>query len=229
MKRITLIVVLLALVVAFSFSLPWSVGLKAGVPFAWAFGADWDDAVDVLDDGESVSDIGLFLGASTALEFSRNFGAQLDAMWGIYQWGLEGTVSTTGESYEGAARLDLLEVPLMIKVLLPAGPGRFTLLAGPMMQYATGAVVIAPTVDGEEQDDVGDDPDNLLVFGVTGGVGYEFLFRSTYLAVETRYNRTLTSLFDDADWREDLPADFDEFYLHAVEFYLGFGVRTGGA
>lgn len=106
MKRITLIVVLFASVVAFSFSLPWSVGLKAGVPFAWAFGDDWDDTVDTLDNSENVTDIGLFLGASTAIEFGPNIGAQLDAMWGLYQWGLEGKISSTGDSYEGAARLD---------------------------------------------------------------------------------------------------------------------------
>lgn len=98
-----------------------------------------------------------------------------------------------------------------------------------MMQYATGAVVIYPAVNGKEVDGVGEDPDNLLVFGVTGGAGYELLFRSMYRAFETRYNRTLTKLFDETDSHEEFDADFDDFYLHAVEFYFGFGTRTGGA
>ena len=223
MKKGLFIIVLIILVGAVATAGPLGVGLKVGTPISLAFGGDWDDALDALDSGtgSNAARAGISCGVFGFYDFTPIVTLQIEALVALYVWEMEGKL--TGQDFIYSSQLFLAEFPILAKLRLPLWRGAITILAGPDLFYAIGRidgrreVGVAPPVD------TGADVVNMLVYGATGGIGYDLPLGPGFLSFDARYTRMLTPLVG----KDTVTAVESEQFIHAVNVYLSYGYRFG--
>jgi len=90
-------------------------------------------------------------------------------------------------------RMDYIQVPLTLKVRVPAGPVRPVVIAGGYGSYLLKAKGVLVTPTGTESADLGDEFKK-FDYGVLGGVGLEFKLPGILLTIEGRYNFGLADI-----------------------------------
>ncbi len=206
MKRSVLILFVLLLAMAVTASAQIKFGLKAGVNLADMSGDGWD-VLATLED------------VTIDHKFSLGFGGGFFAQIPIGQSGLllqpealfvmKGSkVETSGTVVTEKAKLNYIEVPVLVKYSIPMqGKVSPNLFAGPYAAFNVGAKLTFDNVPADETEDWVDmDIDNIkpIDFGITFGGGLDYAIGPKgKLTFDIRYTMGLVDAFDDVTEAED--------------------------
>lgn len=146
--------------------------------------------------------IGFSGGLFASYAFSDMFGVQLEGLFSRV------TSSYTWNDKPGSYSTNVIEIPVLAKAMIPAGPGNFVVFLGPEAQLAIGEV--ESFYDGE---DAGSSkPDKNFAFAAAGGAGYELPLGPGFLTIDGRYVFQITGFSD------------DEWYTDPISAYVGYGM-----
>jgi len=189
-KRVTVLIMLAALLFMTNGVAQMQIGPKAGLNIANLGGDDADELV-----GESLdSKTGLNLGIFFMYQFSNMFAIQPEAYYSM-----KGATYKEGGG-ELTITLDYIEVPLLLKLIIPVEGSniRPSIFAGPAIGFNTTSKLKVEFDDESEEVDMKDDTkstDFSLVFG--GGLG--FMVGNNELGFDIRYILGLSSIDDSSD------------------------------
>lgn len=172
-----------------------AVGLKGGVGLTSAYADDWDDLIVGLDNGVGIrASAGLFL----HLGFLQFLALQPELLYTVYTHRAEAGVDSYTESYK------YLEIPVLVKLLLSAGPGKIALFAGPNLQVLLGdGRAVLEIMDIEVLDvDISSDLLNSFLYGLAFGASYDVpVGMSAFLTIDGRYVQMLKDAWKDFEQR----------------------------
>jgi hypothetical protein len=182
-------------------------GLKAGLNIATVSGDDADNLFETSLDSRTGFNGGIFF----MYQFNKMFAIQPEAYYTMKG------ASTTSMDVDITLKLDYVEIPVLIKVIIPTeGTGlKPSLFVGPALAFNTGAKIKGEYQGQSEEidiDSVVTSTDFSLIFG--GGVG--FMIGNNELGVDIRYSLGLTSWDDTSD-----PIDVKNNVL-SFNAYYGF-------
>jgi hypothetical protein len=222
MKKVLLLVPFLVLASVAAGAGPISVGATVGMPLTWAYGEDWDDSLDMLDDGSNTLSPGIVVGAFGSYDITDAITVQVNALVALYVWGMEGEF--TGNDTTVSSQLFLAEFPVLAKYKIPLWKGAVSLFAGPDIFYGIGRIDTRTEQEGSPDSDTGGELERRWVFGATGGAGYELPLGPGALSLDVRYTRLFTTLeAEDVD-----PPNLQyEYYIQAVSLYLSYAYQLG--
>jgi hypothetical protein len=211
---------LTAFVAAEAVAQQFTVGAKLGFNVGWYGGRNWDD---YIDDAEETYGISVQRGGYPALlagvfaEYLLNEYTALAAELSYTSYGHSFEYTYASADVDEILWYDTVQVPLLLKLRFPTADGYYVYgVFGPSMQLLVSelendamgeGVSIAP----------GGTPDNMVLAGATGGLGYEFILKRGVLSIEARYATNLTYLFDDED---------AHYAHHGIQMILGYGLRV---
>ncbi len=192
MKKLTALLISCFLIVGLTTTAqaqsPISFGLKGGLNIADVTGSDMDTSTRT--------------GLTGGLALHLNLPALPVGIESGLFYSQKGTVVSFTDpdfgSIDGTFKLDYLEIPVLAKLGLGAGPINPHLLAGPYLGFNLNA-----EVEGEESgfsfsEDISDDV-NSTDFGLMFGAGLDFNLGVTALSAQARYSLGLTDIFEDDD------------------------------
>ena len=193
-------------------------GVKGGVNLGWFSGTNWDDYISGTEAfyGISIKEqahIGLHAGIFMESMFTDNIGIVTELNYA--QYGQDYEYSASGITFEGKYYINAIEIPVLLKIA--AQPvGGFYGLVGPTIQLLQGDLQFEESGGGYSVSGSAA-PDNSLVFGAMGGVGYGIEMQQGVLILEARYGFNLTDAFD---------AENDPFDINALKLLVGYGFRV---
>lgn len=222
MNKVFLTIVMFLLIPPIAVCSNSAIGFKGGINLGWFGGGDWENYINYYDDTGSadaaIIRAGFSGGLFVTLGLFKYFSIQPEIF--ITNSGGNYTYTYLGAAVEGAESYTVLEIPVMLRPQLPVGPGNFYLEFGPDLVVIIGNGQIKEKVKGLGIF-VGEiEPENRVVWCVTGGMGYDFQFRPgryiynrlLKISIDVRYTRALTRMYD----------DFDQ-YQNRIAIMLGFG------
>lgn len=193
------------------------VGTKAGISLPWVSGPDWADSLRSVD-GENSFALRFVGGAYAAYRFTPELAVQLEVLYtatgGAYSYSYQ--VASYNYNYAGTVRAPSIDIPLLLRGRLPAGPGGFYAALGP------GVTVLPDTVNYEEKSggvviEADRQPDRQAMLSGTLETGYLFELDRWLIDLGLRYSRTLTPFYSDS-------AE-DGTYFNNFGIILGGGYR----
>ena len=215
MKKILL--VLIPVVLASSLAAQSTVfGLKGGVSLGWFSGSNWDAYISAVEASYGIS---IQEKAHTALHAGLFLDSMLTQHLGLVaelnytQFGQDYEYSYAGTTFDGSYSMSAIDVPLLMKiVVLPTGG--FYVLAGPSVNFLLGDLEFEESGGGASVSG-SQTPDNQIVWGAVGGIGYGFEMTHGVMNLEVRYGFNLTDAFD---------ADKNPFDVNGLQLLVGYGV-----
>jgi hypothetical protein len=188
MKKFATILMALVFVSMMSFSASaqskMGIGIKAGLNMA-SVGGDGTDNYK--------SRMGLYAGALFEVQFSDMFAGQIEAAYSMEGAKEEGTMM--GVAYTATVKLDYLEIPILLKVILPVPAVNPYIIVGPALGINLGATVTAEA-GGQTHDTDIKDAISGTDFGLAFGAGVAIPMG---LIVELRYTLGLSNINKDND------------------------------
>lgn len=157
----------------------------------------------------------LSMGFGTLLEIRFNdfIAIQPEISFTFNGGGIRGS---NGEGSDFSQLIDetTLEIPLLLKGIIPIGNDRFYFLAGPALTILLGTPLVKNR-EGAEFNNDNLDRDNFSVpgFAVEVGFGYDFAFRKGHFFIEGRYSHEFT---------DSMTAYGDNFNQICVYFNCGY-------
>ncbi len=222
MKKLFFIIVLTSLVGFPVIAGTFGIGGMFGVNNAWGAGSGWSDFLDTAYDsgGKSLMGTDFSGGLYATYEFNEYLALQGEFLVGHHAWEAEGV--RTGNEVLDTFYYLTIEVPILVKGMLPAWKGSVFAVAGPVLYFPMFNLAIGGEVNGVEQPSSEYEIGTGFHVGVTAGLGYEFHLGNWNLGLEGRYARTFASLNI-----ESLPAYFDDMDLNLFVIHLFAGYRFG--
>jgi hypothetical protein len=209
MKKSIVLLVMLFVLLSDVFCFDLSAGPKAGMSYGWQAGKDWDDYVDSLDfKGEAPSNkvkFGFSGGLFVNIGLIDLYAIQPEVIFSMCGGRFAYDPDGTGD-IDGVVSANIIEVPILHKFRFSLGPGNLYLVAGPEIIFILGDVKTDKPVETEEA------PDNFLVYGIVGGIGYELPLGPGYMSFALRIGRTLD------EYMKDFYGFFTTNYI-----YVGYG------
>jgi|GEM_PF-5529937 len=223
MKKMFFIIVFTSLVGFPLIAGTFGIGGKFGVNNAWGAGTGWPDLLENAFDSDTQTLMGTDFcgGLYAAYEFNEYLALQGEFLVGHHAWEAQGVES--GDDVLRSFYYFTLEVPILIKGMLPAWKGSIFAVAGPVLYFPMFNLSIGEERNGVEQPNSEFDIGTSFHVGVTAGLGYEFHLGNWNLGLEGRYARTFASL-DVAL----VPKYFNDIDLNLFVFHLFAGYRFGG-
>jgi len=184
------------------------IGAKIGSNYCWIGGQDFLDDLnswDVQGRGETSAKTGFTGGLYLSVEVSKYLSLQQEALY----TNLGGRYSYYTSQYEEEYMVEsasVLELPFFIKPKVPLGPGSIYVFAGPEILIFLSDITIEEEEYSFSLDTfetvktivkiIEHSPDNSVVFGISGGIGYEYPGMLGTLSFELKYLHTLTEIFE---------------------------------
>lgn len=192
-------------------------GVRGGVNLGWFSGNNWDDYISFVEDFYGIA---IEEKAHTALHAGIYMESMVSDTIGIVgelnfsQYGQDYEYSFAGITYEGTYYINVVEIPLLLKIGSGSGGG-FYGIVGPTVNLLFGDLEFEESGGGVSVSG-STTPDNTIVLGVTAGAGYAVEMSNGVLSFEARYGRNLTDAFD---------AENDPFDINGLKLLAGYGFR----
>lgn len=188
-----------------------TVGVKGGVPVSFATGTDWQDGLDQwTNDNRPI--VGYSAGVFVSYGFAYGLALQPEAYYSKWGYGITDTDQSFVDYNERI--VDVIELPVLLKYSLPAGPGLFSLFAGPQISLLLGDFTTKMVaLDGSETEGTLV-ADNTLLYGVALGIGYDLPLGPGFIIFDTRYIMTFTEFLNTENTK-----------LNNIGIRLGYGIR----
>jgi hypothetical protein len=216
MKRISRLVLAIALLPVLADAQTITVGAKGGLNLSWFSGSNWEDYVDAteafygitIDERPRASFVG---GPYLEAMFAENVGVVFEASYAVYGQRYEYTyldIGVDGQYWQKAVQL-----PLLLKLAASRSGGIYAFV-GPTVSFLLGDYEFEESGGGLTVTD-STTADNTTVFGFLAGAGYEVLIGPGELSFELRYGRNLTDAFDE-----------DPFDTNTFHGLIGYGFHV---
>ena len=129
---------------------------------------------DTEDDEEGTSDMktGLIVGAAVNVPVAPMFSFQPEFLY-TQKGGKNGDLTDNDPDFDAEIKLDMFQIPLLLKVGATEGPFRPFVVAGPAFGFVTSAKTKFEGEGFNEEDDIKDDVEKVEVSGIIGG-GIQF-------------------------------------------------------
>ena len=189
-KRVTVLIMLAALLFMTNGVAQMQIGPKVGVNIANLGGDDADELVGEGLDSKTGFGGGIFF----MYQFSNMFAIQPEAYYSM-----KGATYKEGGG-ELTITLDYIEVPLLLKLIIPVEGSKIrpSIFAGPAVGFNTTAK-IKVEFDGESaEEDIKEDVTS-TDFGLVFGGGLGFMIGKNELGFDIRYILGLSSIDDSSD------------------------------
>ena len=177
MKRLIAIIATGAL--AFMFLLPNSSlasgikgGFKIGASMAKLHGDDVEDLTDLFGEDQK-SRIGFCAGGFITFNITDMFAIQPEVLYTMK--GTKYEEEILGETLKVWIKLDYLEIPVLVKIIVPTPGGvKPFLFAGPVLALKLSGKIKAEYAGESEEDDIEDEDMKSTDFGLVIGAGVDF-------------------------------------------------------
>jgi hypothetical protein len=146
----------------------------AQVTGAVKVGANWSKIKFEEDDFSDSSDMktGLIVGVAVDVPIAPMFSFQPEFLYS-QKGGKNGALTDDDPDFEASVKLDMFQIPLLLKVGATEGPFRPFIVAGPAFGFVTSAKTKFEAFGEVEEDDIKDDVETVEISGVIGG-GIQF-------------------------------------------------------
>jgi hypothetical protein len=204
-----------------------SLGVKGGLNLATFYGEDTEGYYD-----DRVMKPGMVIGAALGLKLADMFAIQPEVLYSQKGYAMSGEIM--GVEYKGAYKMDYIEIPVLLKFLIPAGPVTPNLFAGPALGLRA-AVGGYDEVDGDREEFDDDtktemkESSNVVDFGLAMGAGIDIGVGPGSILIDVRYTlgflkiAKLSQDMEDAGMTEDdLTADKNGALGFAVGYAFNF-------
>lgn len=194
MKRLILICVLCALILPIASAQSVSIGAKIGGGLAFFGGSDWKDALDWMG-GENKVRSGFTIGVFSDFEIAKTFGIQIEILYSLLGGAYAYYEPFFSSDVDGKVTANVLELPVLLMPRFRMGKGEIRIFAGPELGLILGDIEIEEKMLGMAVS-VGIEPDNKVVFGFKGGIGYAHPIGKGALVIDSSYTRSFTEIFE---------------------------------
>jgi len=194
MKRLILICVLCALILPALEAQSESIGAKVGGGMAFFGGSDWLDGLDLLGGNNEIRagfTAGLFFNSET----NEWFSIQTELMYSLLGGAFSYYDPFLFDYVDSKITVTAMELAVLLMPCFRTEKGEVHIFAGPDLILVLGdislevkALGIAVSADIE--------PDNLVLFGIKGGIGSTRPLGKGALVTDFSYTRSLTEIFE---------------------------------
>ncbi|MCL2294601.1 MAG: PorT family protein [Spirochaetes bacterium] len=208
MKKILVIMMCLLLPTGV-FAMDIRVGGAIGLSHSWPGGSDWSN-IKKEQDLSSKLGLGFEIGAFVNIPINEHFSIQPELNI-LFLRMKHDTMFAEDDPFLGWLNIELeetikvtiFEIPVLAKVNLAAGPGSFSVFAGPALQIILGDVEFEQKasysflgIRFSDTFSIKSSPDSRVLFAGIFGAGYAMPMGPGNLSFDLRYRRTFTDMFD---------------------------------
>jgi hypothetical protein len=191
---ISFVIIMLSSVCVFAGSI--TIGGKASGGIGFLSGSDWKDSLDFLG-ADNGSHFGFSIGAYAEIGIIEQLAIQPEILYSNKGGGYSYNI---GFEVKGKVSASGLEIPVYVKPKFKMGTGTLYGLIGPDFYLIFGDVKYKETGGGlSVTTDV--PPDNSFIFGLSGGLGYEYPLKTGSIDIALKYNTTLSKIYENDNTR----------------------------
>jgi hypothetical protein len=170
----------------------FSLGMKVGVNMSTMSNLDWPENYD------NMSKIGFLFGFLGEYRFNKYLGLQMELLYSPK--GLKVKATESGVTVKVWESINYLEIPLLIKGSIPAGPVVIYGNIGPYLGIGLTAKIGSDPDTGDFEDPKFEEGGlSRIDFGLCFGAGVGFKIKRSLLFLDLRYGLGLTDVNDIAD------------------------------
>ncbi len=212
MKKSVIILLLLICIFTLNAEMYMSFGLKGGISLNHMWGDDWDNQV-TFNTGDNTFRLGFSVGGFVSVNISNSIALQPEVYLSLIGGGYDYTEA--GSTIENTQRLWVLEIPILLKLTMPAGNFRGAVFAGgnimiKMFDYTQ--------IDDDQEDVISDQQFERPYFGLVGGIEMDIPMNDKmYFIVDVRYCLMLSDIF------AETMATGPEMKSNSLKFMVGIG------
>ena len=213
MKKSIIILIFIICTTTVSAQMNMSFGLKGGLSLNHMWGDDWDGQL-VSFDAENAFRLGFSVGGFATININENIAIQPEVYLSLIGGGMDYTES--GNEMEDTRRLWVVEIPILIKLTMPAGNFRGSVYAGGDIMIKVFDYTVE--INGEEDDTEDDSLFNRPYFGLVGGIEMNIpISDSLYFIADVRYVCMLSDIFNKRTTSNP------EYKSNSIKFLVGIG------
>ncbi len=214
-KKSIIILIFIICAVTASAKINMSFGLKGGLSLNRMWGDDWDNQM-TTDNGENALRLGFSAGGFAVINFNENIAIQPEVYLSLIGGGYNYTTGNTEIEY--THRLWVIEIPILLKLTIPAENFRGSVYAGTdIMIKIFDYSIIDDNVEEETTDDINF---KRPYIGLIGGIEMDIpISDKLYFIVDVRYVLMLSDIFKSETTFNP------EFKSNSIKFLIGIGTR----
>ncbi len=188
-----------------------NIGVKAGVSLANVYGDDVDAAMNVLGTAGISKQFrtGFAGGLFVCYEVLSFLAIQPEVLYTMKGVKLDATFPIVGKA-EATVKLDYIEIPVLVKLMLPIGGFKPNIFAGPSFAFNILAELSGEALGQSSSVDLKDvDPSlgpETFDFGFVVGAGVDLEVGPVLLTLDGRYTLGLTEIWEDVDIKNGVAA-----------------------
>lgn len=182
--------------------------------------------ISVDDDSTTTKNLmGLGIGGVLDLALSNNVSLCFEPMY--LQKGAEQDIQEEIGTINVKMKLNYIEIPVFLKILLGSGDMKPYIMAGPTIGFLMSAnmevSMLGVSVEGDIKDFI-----ESMDYGVGFGGGISFAMGNNTFFIEGRYTMGLTDIFKGGTFEEDMEIPNEEVKTKGIQIMGGFSMPLGG-